>query len=1071
MANKSTYPESVEVHARHLTFESDSRVADENQLRKDGTSRGIASGLTVTVNGSDNTRIDVATGTGYTPNGEYLNFAVAQTAVQLASNVLGTQNYVILMQDATASSPESHETDGTTRNTKSVNTGRLLVLTAAQYSALPMSDVVLSNNAQERALLVAIVTGTGGALTGNSIQLPSTFRNALQTNQPTNITGLTIIAIDSTTATGTGTFTFLTGPKTITWQAPGEGSPGGTTTFVTSQVYTVTSSGGKTIQVNVAFSLLPVTNQSDSIVVTDIYVQTVPRFSAGDYRHRSLLGTGIPTTANPHGLTIDDLSPGATGTLEEHQDIMHSNGITRTSNAGFLGAAVNTGPVPDTVTVTGFAAGDLVYINGKRKTSLVSSNVITFADGSAEPASYSVFLGQDANLYKQTMARFPVTGVSLLYTKVQILDVVGVGAGTYNLTWTTAGNLQFDSGPTITAPVSLDHQIRVYNSARTGYLDLWVKGTAAPGVNQTDAIVIFARPDPEENVPVCNIVWSGSATGFAGAGFGAANSPNFLTDTRLYGTLAEVDTRADAGIINAALLMNEVLGDGIILGTRLQSGSGGLNEVSVTSAFTNDFALGTLAYPNVTLTGGSLYVGGHRFVVPTTTLTISNNVTNRIYINYKGLIQQATTTWAVVEASELKPFQRLWDLSIAAGAETSRLSLREYVGQKRDVAFGAVVFNQHKEISATSASTATAPALLVTSGSSGNAIGVKGIGSGTSPGVQGFGSGGNSSGLQGTGTGNNPGLEAVGGSGSTAGTISFGSGSTNGIGAQGFGAGTGYGVHGRGAGTGASKGWGVYGEGDSGATIPAATLGAGVVGSGGGVAAAPGVYGLGSDTAAGLQGLGGVTNGMGVKGTGVGTGVGVEGNAGASSGAIGVKGNGSSTNGIGVYGDGPSTGVKGTGQGQGVLGIGTTGTTGDGVDGTSGTTGGHGVKGITNHTAAYAGVYGQAVGTSNLASIYGVTADSIGGVPAVKGVITGTMDDGGSCGAVVGDSSGSNTYALVAKGDTTTPVRAAFRMVPQDAEPSGNNRVGDMYVTTAGVLKICTAAGTPGSWISVGNQV
>jgi hypothetical protein len=59
---------------------------------------------------------------------------------------------------------------------------------------------------------------------------------------------------------------------------------------------------------------------------------------------------------------------------------------------------------------------------------------------------------------------------------------------------------------------------------------------------------------------------------------------------------------------------------------------------------------------------------------------------------------------------------------------------------------------------------------------------------------------------------------------------------------------------------------------------------------------------------------------------------------------------------------------------------------------------------------------------------------------------------------------------LVANGDTTTPARSNFRMVPQDAQPTGPNEVGDLYVTTAGVLMICTAAGSPGTWTVVGTQ-
>ena len=38
------------------------------------------------------------------------------------------------------------------------------------------------------------------------------------------------------------------------------------------------------------------------------------------------------------------------------------------------------------------------------------------------------------------------------------------------------------------------------------------------------------------------------------------------------------------------------------------------------------------------------------------------------------------------------------------------------------------------------------------------------------------------------------------------------------------------------------------------------------------------------------------------------------------------------------------------------------------------------------------------------------------------------------------------------------------------AVPAGPNAVGEMYVATGGVLKICTVAGSPGTWVSVGAQ-
>lgn len=64
----------------------------------------------------------------------------------------------------------------------------------------------------------------------------------------------------------------------------------------------------------------------------------------------------------------------------------------------------------------------------------------------------------------------------------------------------------------------------------------------------------------------------------------------------------------------------------------------------------------------------------------------------------------------------------------------------------------------------------------------------------------------------------------------------------------------------------------------------------------------------------------------------------------------------------------------------------------------------------------------------------------------------------------------SNATPVTVTGDTTSPARAAFAITPQDAAPTGASVVGDMYVDTAGVLYICTTAGTPGTFTKVGTQ-
>ena len=131
-----------------------------------------------------------------------------------------------------------------------------------------------------------------------------------------------------------------------------------------------------------------------------------------------------------------------------------------------------------------------------------------------------------------------------------------------------------------------------------------------------------------------------------------------------------------------------------------------------------------------------------------------------------------------------------------------------------------------------------------------------------------------------------------------------------------------------------------------------------------------------------------------------------------------------------------------------------------------GTGGGVGAYAVAGTGGGAQGVYGEGDGTGAGGQFVGTGT----GAPGVEGF-------GGTNGnAVHGEASGTgvggrflatNGYGVVAESDTTTPVRAALRIVPQDADPSGPNLVGDLRMTTAGVLRVCTVAGTPGTWANV----
>jgi hypothetical protein len=181
-----------------------------------------------------------------------------------------------------------------------------------------------------------------------------------------------------------------------------------------------------------------------------------------------------------------------------------------------------------------------------------------------------------------------------------------------------------------------------------------------------------------------------------------------------------------------------------------------------------------------------------------------------------------------------------------------------------------------------------------------------------------------------------------------------------------------------------------------------------------------------ASNAAGLTATGAATNGIGVVGQGSGSGSGVSGTGGSTVGAAGVSGTGGS-------GAGPGGSFTGTGSGAGLNSFG---------GGTNGSTG------LVGQSIASNGNGGAFTGSGT-----GYGSTSTGGATGIGAIMVAAAN-----------------YGATIQGDTTSPVTAALRIVPQDTQPTTCTAVGDIYVTTAGVLRICTASGTPGTWANVGAQ-
>jgi hypothetical protein len=1073
MGNRSLYPPSVEVHARHLQNTETQRIESDKRIIVDTTTRGVTSGLVVSV-GSPATTINVAIGSAYAPNGEYMQLTTAQSNVVLADYVAGNKNYVVLVYDELPSSPEARETDGTTANTRATVTPRLVVLTELAYSNLPPSDSVLTNNAQDRACVIAIVTanGAGIALTSGSIQSPTSYGVALSTTQPVNITGVSITAIDSETSVGVGSLNYVAGSG-IQWMSPAD-SYGALLDITAIGSYVLTSSSGYTLTIS-HYAALPLTSKTDSITVTSLYSQTVPRHSATDIQHRSMLGTGVASLHNPHGLTILDLGGEDGGSVVDHQDIMHVNGISRDSDPDTLKVTVVSGGAVDSVTIQGFGGSDRAYIKGKLVNTVTPTAISWSEVATATQSLWGIYLSYEGVASKHLRAQFPPS--SVLSASAQIVDIVGISSsfmlnqdngGGGDGFYITVGSI---NGPKVFLP-TYDTTIRLYDFNNTNYVDVFVKGGMS--VSEAATITVSPEPDLEEYIPLGNVTCTGVDLGVLslGYGFGSQSAPNRVHDRRPFGNLDESNTLVSAGITNSAEMVSDLLGDGICLTTHITPGSTD-GEFSVESAYYCQFTFDGAS----TVSGGAVYLGGHKLFVPAATLALVSGV-NKIYVDTTGTIHSSIVSWPeIISLQYGKPIVRLYELTFYWPSVTDINDIREFVGQKRDVPMGVVGLdiNGGAEIE----SNVTVP--IIARSNSNNAIEGHASGSGDH-GVYGASVYATGAGVGVYGTGGPTGVYGVGMSTGVFGLVGVETGKpTETAGVMGYSTSS-YGIWGAsntavaivgrsGANdTPSIEGWanapsgigikgsstnntGVWGNttGTGNAVVGDANSGYGVKGSsdtsyGGYFTGATGAYGEG-DNGYGIHGKS--TGGAGFGVYGEGTVIGVRGSA-TADGVHGVYG--SSTyatgTGVGVYGAGGPTGVYGNGITTGVKGV--VGTevapsANAGVYGSSNSTNTIGVYGKTSGTGFSYGVLGESTtsyggyftGPSAVYGEgsygYGVYGKSTGGasvgvlgegtVAGIKGLV-GSDPGGLAVAAVVGATSSDSTHAIYGKatGATSTGV-------------------------------------------------
>jgi len=633
----------------------DGTLVDQNQLQRTESTKaaqildsrtdewelGIVGGLVVTVNSVNTNRVDLSAGHGYANNAELVFIGVDQLNIALADNTLGAINLLYAFYTELGGSPSPHETNGTAPDTENIASFRVRVLTASQFAALPFTDPTYSQDAQDRAFLLSKITATGGALTSGSITQPPPWRGLKQATLglPNFGDGIKIVIVSDTTPEGpNGQLSFTQSPNALAWAAPGD-TFGPTVLIPNDGYYTLTSSGGSTIQVNVQVTGLPVTPQIVTVSILGLYTQEVPRMSGTDLHHRSLVGTGTPTKQNPHGLSLADISPEFVDEIRFHQQLMHSNGIWRGSSANCLKVSINESPSPDNLLINTPTGADTYFVDGRRLVSIVNSGV-SFTDVVSNNKSlYEIFVDASGNVKKSERARQPQPAVLAGLENGIVFVSEDFPAGTYQLTWDTTGapQLSLNDGPPVLILGTGLYNLRF----DFGYIQFYVGSYSnLPGVSPNppgtfvEVITINPAVSKSKNLSLAQVYFSGSSSGFLGYTPNRGVEAAKLVDTRLFGSIETYHFRDDT-LRELELPTDEHSYDGVVIGRPDPRYTEGLT-VSILGGLT------------VTVNGfAPAYVKGRRFEVEGgVNITVQGTSSTVIYVNEHGSISECPITLA-----------------------------------------------------------------------------------------------------------------------------------------------------------------------------------------------------------------------------------------------------------------------------------------------------------------------------------------------------------------------------------------------------------------------------------------
>lgn len=366
--------------------------------------------------------------------------------------------------------------------------------------------------------------------------------------------------------------------------------------------------------------------------------------------HAIDVGTGVVSPQNPHGISLVDIGWLPDQTPRKHQQRDHHNGVEpapgfETSVAGAV--SVVPGP-PDSATITQIAGLNTIVVDGVRLVAGgVSPTTVTFVDAdiSKHPGMYELVL--DPN---DTPVGVPVKNLRLVYVGQR--TAVGVQPvdcdqdhedGPFYLTYTAnPKTLRWADGPTVTVgTIDALYELR---SLSGHVLTVWVDVSALPTFGTRDIIQVQGTEIGKTKFALANLFWSGSdstktspPTTASRLGYGNEGTFGTALDKRTFGTTSFVNlgTKLQEYL---SKFHSELHADGWVEG-----GGGSIKDGFI---FQVD--------------GGTVWVGGKRFIIKPATLTLPPSAVSIVYVDDGGVLRHSTQDPAKVHFYKKARFARAY---------------------------------------------------------------------------------------------------------------------------------------------------------------------------------------------------------------------------------------------------------------------------------------------------------------------------------------------------------------------------------------------------------------------------